>query len=348
MIFLLSASCLLPAGDEAPVKRRPRILIYDQEANLVPAVRPEENDDLSANELDRRIRSEAGAPASLENPVSSVSRIPLLNTSGQKAQAEKTDEDEDSRINPMDFLLEEDRLDQQDLEINTGKINETEQEMEITGWEELQKSMIMDALVKEDPDLTDEELTEMLKTRDENPKDGQAKQTSGGLEMEEIAPLQEMNAPSAEWVGAGSPAALRDSGGFVPVLQSARRVDGEMKRSARDPNVNMKLPGSSAMLNTLKEKWTKPSESSAPGVPGGVGPSALPRESLMNRPLPQTGGLAGFAAGNPAVRPLSEKLPLTREVPRADVSPPSPRQGINMLRRDDYRIRSQVGQPPGL
>lgn len=347
ILLILSTSFLFSAEKEAPSgKRRPRIRIYDQEANLVPVAQPVDDGKQAGIDLDKKIRGEQGAPSFMNLPITGISLMPSVNRSNQDTSKEGEDEKKNSWVTPMDFLLEEDRIDENpDLMFDETKKDQPE-EMEITDWETLQKSMIEDALKKKKPEISDEEMGEMLKGKK---KDAQEKKSGGGLEMEAIAPLQEMDSLGKNLDSTRLPDALSKSEGFVPILQSARQMNGEIHRPGGGVSVQSALPGSSAMLNTLKEKWAKPADiSSGSRLPGVGQVGILPRESLMSRRVSEPSGLQSFAASNPALRPLPDVKPAIREPVKFQSAAPQIRNEPKMLQREDYRIRSSLGVPHGL
>ena len=336
VLFLASAFYLQAAEEEAPVKRRPRIRVYDQSVNRVSVERRMEEDRSAELELEKRIRNDMGAPVSLENSFNPVSIISTVNT-GSRESVSEDEEEEDSWVTASDFLLEEDMIEEDDLLLTVENEEDQNQEMEITDWEALQKSMIEDVLKKADPEMTDEEMEDaFFSEEDEDTMDTPA---SGGLEMADIAPLHDLQTQDRQMVRE----AVADPGQFVPVLQSVRQMNGEVSRPVRERDTPMSLSRSSGMLEELKEKWNRPSEITASRNSNTFSAPPLPRARMAMTALPSV------SLANPAVRALPElsktNSPASRPKPEALPQPQNESRGGM---RKDYRIRSRLGVPSGM
>lgn len=339
MLFKSLMLCLIPfcllRAEETPVRRRPRILVYDEAAKVVP-VKPKVQDASTAEaDLQKRIRQDMKAPGALENPVNSVSFLPTLG-SAVFSPPEETDEgEEESWITPQNFLLEEDLMSKEDLLKTEAEQEELQSgELEITDWEALQKSMIEEALNKKEVEMTDEEIEAFL--ANENLDETRLNQ-SGGLDLDVVAPVDELRqvVPSGE---SGSAARVNpDMGGFVPVLPTREQLNGEVSRPQRERDPRLELTGSRNLLNNLKEKWGQPSDRRVESPASRPVTAALPGERLMPQGLPSASGVSGLGANNPAVSafPASAPAPVTREIPLRQP-------------RNEPRIRSTLGLPPGM
>jgi hypothetical protein len=339
--FMLSvfAAALLWA-EEAPVKKRPRIRVYDQSAHMV-SVAPKVEDTRAAEaDLQKRIRQDIKAPGSLENPVSNVSFLPELGTSSLFSQPEAGEDTEaESWINPEDFLLDEDMMSQDDLLKAEAENKDADSgEMEITDWEALQKNMIEDALFKKEVEMTDEEMEEFLANESEN---ADRLNQSGGLNMDTVAPVEDLNASSPGNRG-GTDIQSLDMGGFVPVLPTRDQLNGEISRPQRERDPRFELSGSRNLLNNLKENWNTPADRGIESRPARIASPALPGESLMSRGSVSASGFSGLSRDNPAVMPLPSAQPLLRDVAPVNREPAAPPP------RNDFRIRSTLGLPPGM
>ncbi|MDF3130570.1 hypothetical protein P0Y35_15285 [Kiritimatiellaeota bacterium B1221] len=347
MVCLVVPVFFLCAGETAGAKRRPRIRVYDQEANVMPVIQSVDTGAVEQNVLEKKIRGEVGAP-SQGNPIDLVSPLPSMNMINRDARAEMKDEEEESWISPMDLLSEEDRIDSGDLDLEAQA--QTDTEMEILDWAELQKSMIEDALEKQEPEMTEEDVEELLQGGTEDAIDSSR---AGGLEMDEVAPLQELADRQGDLGEARHTDRFQDTGEFVPVLPSARQMNGEISKPVRERNAQLELSGSREMLNALKEKWAKPATPSLASravggeMPGG---SAITREFGMPRSGPREVSASGFSLNNPAIsRQSAAPKPVLREsqprqLPSVTQPPAQPRE----TRGSEYRLRSQLGVSPGL
>lgn len=330
-------------AEDAPVKMRPRIRVYDQSADLVPVIQPVVDTRASELDLDKRIRKDVGAPVSIENPISGVSFLPTLGSASVSNQSEKPEEGAGSWISQENFLLEEDMMPKEDLVLEAEKKEADNGEMEITDWQHLQKTMISDALVKKEVEMTDEEMEEFLAAE----KQGETKpEASGGLEMEALAPLENLNRPEASLENNTARMTGLDMGGFVPVLQSRTQLGGEVSRPQRERSQQLELSGSRGLLNDIKQKWEKPAERGFETGQAGFSAAGLPRESLMARPAVGNSALSSFSASNPAVRPLPAPESMLRTPVRNEM--PANREAPAAQPRKEYRIRSTLGMPPGM
>lgn len=344
-ISLLLYMATAEAESEQPVKRRPRIRVYDQATIVMPVVKPVENTQQAEMDLDRKIRGDMEAPSGFQNPVGSVSFLPSLGSSSWNTQSSnEEDEEEESWVTPMDFLLEEERPEEDDLLSTDTEDTTTEGEMEITDWDNLQKTMIEDALKKEGLELTEEEMEEMVGGKD-NQDDETISQTTG-LELEKIAPIEDFQ--SSQIGNQGSRGDRSSTGRFVPILRDERQVAGEINRPQIDRR--FELSGSQSLLNDLKGKWAKPSDRSIKVSPSQFNPRALPTESLMNRPIAEPRGFSSLSAGNPAIRSLPNPSPVQVDTQVRRRQQPEAQTAIQprSFPKNDYRIRSKLGVPQGM
>ncbi|MGA0369547.1 MAG: hypothetical protein ACO3N7_08865 [Kiritimatiellia bacterium] len=335
LLLIAIPSALWAQTEEAPVKRRRRILVYDQSADVLPVNREVEKDPGAKSDLERRIRQDAGAPSSLESPMSSIPLISLPQDSPRNSATEESEEKE-SWITPMDFLLEEDRI-QEEIDMDPQE-EENSAELEITDWEALQKSMIEEALKKEEPEMTDEEIAEYLALE---PREGSEDSSeNSGMAIEQLAPVQSLSGSDesrlADPVGS--------VGQFVPILQDSRQMNGEVVRPQRERDSRVALSGSAELLNNLKEKWGNPAEAARRPGSASLDNASLPRESLSATSLPS------ISLVNPAIRPLGESPSM--RMPAAagrELSPPPVRnEPASGSPRQEFRLRSQLGVPAGM
>jgi|GEM_PF-2422403 len=340
LLYLVAAE----AESEQPVKRRPRIRVYDQATQVMPVVKPVENTQQAEMDLDRKIRGDMEAPSGLQNPVNSVSFLPSLGSSSWNTQTSDEEDEEESWVTPMDFLLEEERPEEDDLLSTDTEDTTTEGEMEITDWDNLQKTMIEDALKTEGLDLTEEEMEEMV-GGEEDQDDETISQTTG-LEMEKIAPIEDFQ--SSQIGNQGLRNDSLSSGRFVPILRDEHQVAGEINRPQIDRR--FELSGSQGLLNTLKDKWAKPSDRTVKVSSSQFNTRALPTESLMNRPIAEPRALSSFSAGNPAIRSLPNPSPVQVDTQIRRRQQPEVQTSIqpSSFPKNDYKIRSQLGVPQGM
>ena len=308
----------------------------------MPVIQSVDNRGTAESEMEKKIRGEIGAP-SVSSPLDLVAPLPTMNSSSRDARAEMKDDDKEGWISPMDLLAEEDRMDAGDLDLTQKE--QANPEMEILDWAELQKSMIEDALTKAEPEMSEEDLEEMLQSRTDDPIDSSR---SGGLEMEEVVPLQDLAEGQGDLAEDRFSERFKDSGEFLPVLPSARQMNGEVYRPERDRNPQLELSGSRGMLNELKEKWANPSTQTVGGRMNTFEMPGTARDSGLSRPLRSDVSVVGFSANNPAIsRQSSAPKPVLRESVRPQIPAPQPRAQPAESRSNDYRLRSQLGASPG-
>ncbi|WFB37524.1 hypothetical protein P3T73_07095 [Kiritimatiellota bacterium B12222] len=338
--MLMISPVLFSAGKDAPVKRRPRIRVYDQEAAIVPVATPEIIQKAETEDLERQIKKDISAPTGFQNPIDGLSFIsPLSNTWSSPVAEEEEDEDE-GWVTPEDFLLKEDLL-QKDPELDVEDAAEDNGEMEITDWKALQKTMIEEALKKEAPELSDEEMEELF-AQDEVSEEEATSQRELGMEVQELAPVQDLQSSSPLEGRLGGLDSNATAGQFVPILQS-----GSLERVERAPR--MELTGSRNLLNGIRDKWSSNTDTGSIGSAATFDRPELPTESLM--PRSSSGLSSGSLLSNPAVSVapssgMPASLPSLQSQPVLSAPRPAPVESSAMPAKE-YRVRSRIGVAPG-
>lgn len=341
MVLLLPASFVLGQKNE-PARRRARIRTYDQSAEIMRFSRPVESPVAAEADLDRKIRTDIQAPTSLQSPVSHISLLPSMGTASWNDEVPEEEDEDESWVTPSDFLLEEDRPEEDDLLSSESTESTPDDEMEITDWDKLQQFMIEEALTEDEPELNEEESDAL--TREEEREDVSTR-TANAMDIAEVAPLDNLQNANTQRTS------TRDQGlrpeAFVPLLRMEPQREGEISRQQRDEMFELK--GSQKMLNNLKEKWTNPATATVSAPNSLAERRALPSERRMGRNFSELRQSSTFILGNPAVSSLPKPEPVVPETSiQTERSLPQPPRQTSDFPKADYRIRSRVGLPAGM
>lgn len=355
----LCAICCGPSyGEEegSTPRRRPRIRVYDESTKLIPVTRESDSHQASREDMNRRIRQDRPLSSGLQAPGGVFSPVPsLIEPQWVPAQQESSDDRDSSWINPLDFLSEEDLYETDDLEDESASEN-TQPELEIMAWEDLQTDMIRETLTnRPDDELTMEEWEELTRGSNENvERDAQA----SGLDLEPVAPVDSPESFNDSSTSRAEQRERTDMSLFTPILRMERRgAEPPADIGSPERNQPVEFTGSRKLFNQIKENQA-PAMSGA--LPAGqadrivAGPRFEPVESAVQPDRIRAAALPGAGFGGADLSTLpppgAGAAGTTRLTPNTMPEPGSgaPQRDPERFRPSENRIRSQLGPAGGL
>lgn len=351
-LFVLCCGIVSAEEEAAPQRRRPRIRVYDESPRLISTTRESESRQVSREDMDRRIRQDRPFSSGLQAPGGSLAPIPSLVEPQWAPQTDSSSEDRSSSwINPLDFLSEED-LYESDTVGDESTSDDSQPEMEITAWEDLQREMIKQTLsTRSEDERTMEELVEVSQNSNEN---SERDHSARGLDLESVAPVDSSESFNDSSTSRAERRERTDVSLFTPILRMEPRSRELPAATGSDRREGAEFSGSRALFNQIRDNREPAGEVAFPSSQPDrsfARPDFAPVESpsLPNRTRSAALPGAGFGGANvsPGPRPLPGGVGNARIPSTTMPDPGSSQRETERFRPSENRIRSQLGPADG-